>query len=129
MLDDGVGARVWTGAADGSPAGPCPYCSAPMRHPDGDPDAPPALAVCRTCQEVWVPDSASEWVAAHAASGAGGPVVASDALPADCANCGAPYQPDEDGRCHWCHAQIAAPQPLVMLVQPDPVPDRGFRLI
>jgi DNA-directed RNA polymerase subunit RPC12/RpoP len=128
MLSDGVGVRVWTGAAEGSSGGPCPYCSVPMHHPDGDPDAPRGLGVCRTCQEIWVPEAAREWMAAN---GAGGPAMASAEMaapPAECSNCGAPYQPDEDGRCHWCHAQIGAPQPVVVLMQPEPVPDLGFRL-
>ena len=128
MLAEGVGARVWTGAAAGSPAGPCPYCSAVMHRPDGDPDAPPGAAVCRACQEVWLPAAATGWMAAHAAAGSAGAAGAA-APPAECSNCGAPYQPDEEGRCHWCHAQIAAPQPVVVLVQPEPQPDWGLRLI
>ena len=131
LLAEGVGMRVWTGAAEGSGAGPCPYCSAPMRRPDSDPDAGPGLAVCRKCQEVWVPASAASWMAGHAAAspaGAGGSPEA-PSVPRECANCGAPYQPDEDGKCHWCHAQIGAPQPLVMFMQPEPVPDWSLKLI
>ena len=130
LLADGVGVRVWTGAASGRPAGPCPYCSAPMHRPDGDADAAAGLAVCRTCQEVWVPASAGGWMAAHASASASGVAgAAAPAVPTQCANCGAPYQPDEDGKCHWCHAQIGAPAPLVMVVQSPPEPDRGLRLI
>ena len=134
MLAEGVGARVWTGAEDGSAAGHCPYCSAPMRRPDGDADAAPGLCVCRMCQEVWVPASAADWMASHTASSSGGGAAAGAAVsapvvPAECGNCGAPYEPDEDGKCHWCHAQIAAAQPVVVLVQPEPEPDWGLRLI
>lgn len=130
LLAEGVGVRVWTGASEGSTAGPCPYCSAPMHHPDGDPDAAPGLCVCRMCQEVWVPASAGAWMAAHSAPPAtGGADGGAVPVPAECANCGAPYQPDGDGKCRWCHAQIAAPQPVVMLMQPDPEPDWGLRLI
>lgn len=128
LLAEGVGARVWTGASGGTPAGPCPYCSVPMHRPDGDPDSPPGAAVCRACQEVWVPTGAADWMAAHAAAGSAG-VAPPAAAPSECSNCGAPYQPDEDGRCHWCHAQIAAPQPLVMIMEPEPQPDLGLRLI
>jgi len=136
LLADGVGVRVWTGAAEGRPAGPCPYCSAPMRRPDGDADADSGLCVCRLCQEVWVPASASAWMASHAAPTAGGTGVAGvaggaggAAVPAECSNCGAPYQPDGDGKCRWCHAQIAAVQPVVLVMQPEPKPDWGLRLI
>ena len=132
LLAAGVGSRVWIGAAEGAPAGPCPFCRAPMRHPDGDPDAAPGLAVCRTCQEIWVPATAKEWLTAHTAATNGEAGEAPDAAsvraaPSQCGNCGAPFQPDEDGRCHWCQAQIAAPQPIVMLMEP-PAPERSFHL-
>lgn len=129
MLADGVGARVWTGAATGGPAGPCPYCSVPMHRPDGDPDAPAGLAVCRTCQEVWLPATASAWLAGHASPAATGGPSAPAGPPAKCSNCGAPFRPDEDGKCHWCHTQIAAPQPVVLVLQPEPTPDWGLKLI
>jgi hypothetical protein len=128
LLPEGIGMRVWTGAADGTPARPCPYCTAPMRRPDGDPDASQEICVCRTCQEVWVPAAASAWMAAHAAPATTG-TPASAPPPSECTNCGAPYHPDEDGCCHWCHAQIGPPQPVVMFMQPEPEPDFGLRLI
>lgn len=28
-----------------------------------------------------------------------------------CTNCGAPLEPDEGGRCRWCHARVRAEQP------------------
>jgi Zn-finger nucleic acid-binding protein len=129
LLADGAGAQVWVGSEEGGPAGPCPYCHAALRHPDGDPEAAVGLAVCRTCQQVWVPASAAEWMTAHAASSGrpGADAASVVAAPAQCSNCGAPYQPDEDGRCHWCQAQIAAPQPIVMFME-QPVPDHGIRL-
>ena len=128
-LEEGVGARVWVGAAGGPPAGPCPYCTQPMRQPAADADAGPGLAVCRTCQEIWVPAGAGAWMAAHAAPGQTSPLSARPA-PTECANCGAPYQPDEEGHCRFCHAQIAAPQPMVMIMQETaPASDWGnFRL-
>ena len=101
-----------------------------MHQPDEDPDAPSALAVCRLCQEIWVPASAANWMATHAAVGPDAPSAAAPPTPADCANCGAPFQPDEDGRCHWCHTQISSPQPVVLFMQaPEPAPSGGFRLI
>jgi Zn-finger nucleic acid-binding protein len=127
MLAEGVGPRLWTGSSTGVAAGPCPYCSAAMHRPAGDPEPPAGLAVCRTCQEVWVPAGASEWMAAHAAAPGGGPVAVP--APSECGSCGAPYQPDEDGRCHWCHAQIAAPAPVVVMMQPEPQPGWGLRLV
>jgi len=132
LLADGVGSRVWIGAAEGGPAGPCPFCQAPMHRPDGDAEAPAGLEVCRTCQQIWVPAAAGPWLTAHAAPPAGGSGSGPDAAsvmaaPSECSNCGGPYQPDEDGRCHWCQAQIGAPQPIVMLVD-SPPPERSFRL-
>ena len=127
MLADGVGARVWTASETGASGPACPYCGAAMHGAAG---VGADLSVCRTDQVVWVPDGAADWVAAHRpATGAPEPAVAT--LPAQCANCGAPYQPDEEGRCHWCHAQIAAPQPLVMVMESEapPEPTWGLRLI
>lgn len=118
-LEEGVGAGVWMGAASGSPAGACPYCSQAMRRPDADSAADPSLAVCRTCQEIWVPAGAAAWMTAHSVSGAASPLAAVPA-PTECANCGAPFEPDEEGRCHFCHAQIATPRPVVMIMQPAP---------
>ncbi len=128
LLAEGVGARVWTGAADGSSAGPCPYCSVPMHRPDGDADPPPGVAVCRTCQEVWVPAGAADWMSAHAAAGSAG-VAGVATAPSECSSCGAPYQPDEEGRCHWCHAQIADPQPVVVFMEQAPQAGWDLRLI
>ena len=131
MLADGVGPRVWTGSAEGSTGGPCPYCSGPMHKPDGDADAPPGLLVCRLCQEIWVPASAADWMAEHAAVGASGdvPAAGAAAAPTECPTCGAPFQPDGDGKCHWCHTQIGAPEPTVVFVEtPEPAPAGSFRL-
>ena len=131
MLSEGVGSRVWTGSSEGSTGGPCPYCSAAMRKPDGDADAPKGISVCRTCQEIWVPSSADAWIQSHAAPGAGGAagVAAAGAGPAECPTCGAPFQPDGDGRCHWCQTQISAPEPVVVFVPAaEPAPSGSFRL-
>ena len=132
MLADGVGARVWTASETGSTAGACPYCGAAMHSADGDPDGVPAgVCLCRTCQVVWVPENAAGWVTSHSSAQGQAMAAAGASLPTECANCGAPYRPDEDGRCHWCHTQIAAAQPLVVVMQaqPDPEPGWGLRLI
>ena len=130
LLTDGVGARVWTGSESGSAAGPCPCCSRPMHHADADDEAHSALAVCRMCQEVWVPASTADWMAAHSTGGGTGAASASAAAPppADCVNCGAPFQPDDDGKCHWCHTQIGAPEPAVVFVETPQPASSGFRL-
>jgi hypothetical protein len=132
MLAEGIGARVWTASAAGRPAAACPYCGAAMQQADGAlMGLPIDVTVCRMCQVVWVPDEAAPWVASHSSAEGQALAAASAALPTECANCGAPYRPDEDGHCHWCHAQIAAPQPVVVLMQrePDPEPGWGLRLI
>lgn len=113
MLASGTGPRIWIAAASGSAGPPCPYCSSPMRRPDAEPGAPQGLAVCRSCEQVWVPQAATAWMAAN---GAGGGSVLPPPLSATCDNCGAPYSPDEEGRCRYCHAQIGAPAPVVVFV-------------
>ncbi|HWE53925.1 MAG TPA: hypothetical protein VG435_00340 [Acidimicrobiales bacterium] len=115
MLNDGVGARIWMASASGPPGSACPYCSKPMHRPEAAPGAPEGLAVCRLCQEVWVPGPATAWMVAN---GATAPEPMAPALPATCANCGAPYEPDESGHCKYCQAQIGAPAPVVVFV-PD----------
>jgi hypothetical protein len=131
LLADGVGTRVWIGSAEGSTGGPCPYCSTAMHEPDGDADAAKGIWVCRMCQEIWVRASAADWMVAHARPGAGeaGGAAGAGSAPAECSNCGAPFQPDDDGRCHWCHTQIGAPEPMVVFVPaPEQATSGGFRL-
>ena len=123
LLTPGLGVRVWIASSEGSTGGPCPYCSLPMHRPDGLPaeDGDPGLLVCRTCQEVWVPGGASEWMTANRAAGGNDPGPAAVVMPPNqCQNCGAPFEPDGDGRCAYCRAQIAAPAPVVVVLQPDP---------
>jgi DNA-directed RNA polymerase subunit RPC12/RpoP len=126
MLDDGIGATIWVAAAAGPPAGSCPYCSLPMHRPAGSDAGAAGIAVCRLCQEVWVPANGSEWLAEHKPARPSVATPQAPAVPAECSNCGAPYTPDEDGRCEYCKAQIAAPQPVVVMLAP--MPDRGSRL-
>jgi DNA-directed RNA polymerase subunit M/transcription elongation factor TFIIS len=136
MLAEGVGTRLWTASATGQAAAACPYCGAAMHRADGalmalPTGVPIGVTVCRKCQVVWVPDEAAGWVASHSSTEGQAVAAASATRPTECANCGAPYRPDDDGQCHWCHAQIAAPQPVVVLLQrePDPEPGWGLRLI
>ena len=122
MLDEGLGAHLWVASAGGSTAGPCPYCSAPMHRPDAPvTDAAAAgLAFCRICQEAWVPGASSGWMEEHRSGGPAGESAVRPAPPAECANCGAPYAPDDAGRCRYCHAQIGAPQPIVVVLDTPP---------
>jgi hypothetical protein len=85
------------------------------------------MAVCRACQQVWVPASASAWMAAHANRGDGslGPAPA-PLPPSRCENCGAPAEPDPVGRCPYCHAQITAPEPAVVVAMAKPDPAYGY---
>jgi hypothetical protein len=126
LLQDGVGAAVWVASASGEPGPPCPFCSRPMRRvpaeagPDGlatySERGADGLAVCRTCQEVWVPASAAGWMHEHAAPHGeeAGCRWSESVLPCECPNCGAPLQPDPLGRCRYCHAQVSAPAPIVI---------------
>lgn len=129
MLTDGVGTRMWVASHDGSPAGPCPWCGRPMASPAPGAGGPAGLAVCHLCQQVWIPAAAGPWMTAHAAPGPvpapGAPAAPPGAVAAECSNCGAPAEPDQLGRCRYCHAQIAAPQPVTVELVPDPEPLGG----
>jgi hypothetical protein len=83
-----------------------------MRQP-GSGDAPAGVLLCHTCQQVWVPATATGWMSDHATPGASVPAQVSPTSQ-ECGNCGAPLEPDELGRCRYCHAQVTAPQPLIV---------------
>jgi DNA-directed RNA polymerase subunit RPC12/RpoP len=127
MLSDGLGAHIWVASSDGDPGVRCPFCTRAMGQPAPDTGAPSGLAVCHTCQQVWIPASAASWLSANAAPSTGGSAALAQpaAEPPECANCGAPFQPDDMGRCQYCHAQIAAPRPIVFEVDPSPRPPAG----
>jgi hypothetical protein len=127
LLQDGVGARVWVGSSEGEPGARCPFCTQAMRQPAPDAEAPAGLAVCHTCQQVWMPSLAADWLNANGAHIEGAPAFTAAATPTECANCGAPYQPDDVGRCRFCHSQIAAPTPIVFEVDQPAVPSASFR--
>jgi hypothetical protein len=115
LLGEGLGAHLWTSCTESNGyGGACPFCAQPMRTPGADIDAPAGLVMCHTCQEVWYPAAAESWVGAHGHAGSALPAAVA-AMPAECVNCGAPYEPDENGRCPYCHVQVAAPQPIVVI--------------
>jgi hypothetical protein len=118
LLQEGVGAHLWVASKSGAPGVDCPFCTHPMRQPTAEASLPAGLAACHTCQQVWVPASASDWMAAHLAAGAALP--SADPQLVECSLCGAPFQPDDDGRCRYCRAQIAAPAPIVVLASESP---------
>jgi len=129
MLEDGLGSREWVASAEGAPGPFCPFCGGQMHL------APGGTAMCRLCQQVWIPAGAQAWMSAHAAGGnaAAWPAPA-PARPATCENCGAPFQPDENGQCKFCQAQLEAPPAPVIIFNeaPDPQPaawHTGSRLI
>jgi Zn-finger nucleic acid-binding protein len=127
LLQDGVGARLWVAASGGEPGPRCPFCTQAMRQPAADADVPAGLAMCHTCQQVWIPASAADWINAHAAHLDGpSPFAAAATAPTECANCGAPFQPDDLGRCRYCHSQIAAPTPIVFELDQPAVPNTSF---
>jgi hypothetical protein len=113
-LADGTGARLFTASADGGQGEVCPFCHRAMRRlPDGC-AGPPGMAVCRLCEQVWLPADAADWLASHAAHAAGPP--SAPAPPGHCEDCGAPWAPDPEGRCRYCHAQLTAPAPAVVVM-------------
>lgn len=113
LLADGVGASVWVAAEDGRPAQQCPYCRLAMRRPDRLAGAPDGMAVCRLCEQVWVPVRAASWMAEHRGTAATA-ATATPPMPTRCENCGAPAEPDELGRCRYCQAQISSPAPVLL---------------
>jgi hypothetical protein len=116
LLEKGVGTRAWVVSGEGPPAGPCPFCGHPMRGVPASAGGTDGLAICRTCEEVWLPASVEPWLTAHAALGGGnasGPVGAR--LPTRCAECGAPFAPDAGGRCPYCRVQLSEP-PVTLVV-------------
>jgi len=125
-LAEGIGARLWVASEDGAPGGPCPFCARPMRQVPPQDDGSAGIAACHRCEQVWVPPSAGAWVAAHAARPAAG-----SEPPAEhslrCDGCGAPWEPDGDGRCRFCHVQLSTPQAVVVTLVPARRP--GDRLL
>jgi hypothetical protein len=55
---------------------------------------------------VWVPLAADPWISEHSPARGVSPLRQ---LPNKCGECGAPWQPDDQGACPYCHAQLTAP--------------------
>jgi Zn-finger nucleic acid-binding protein len=119
LLQDGVGARLWVASSSGAAGGPCPFCGQAMHHAGEGADAAAGFLMCRTCQEVWIPADAGDWLGAHAHPGALLPARAGTRADR-CGTCGAPLEPDEMGRCRFCHTQLTAPEPIVVNIQGAP---------
>jgi hypothetical protein len=105
LLAEGEGARIWVASEDGQAAGNCPFCEQSMRALPAS-AGPEGLAVCRICEQVWIPASAEPWIREHAAGGAAAGPTPAPELPSQCGECGAPWQPDDMGRCPYCRAQL-----------------------
>jgi hypothetical protein len=122
LVADGLGAQLWIASESGKPAGGCPFCNQSLHAVPPSAGGPEGMAMCRLCQQVWLPSGADSWVTAHAGrSGAGGPSPLA-AMPTRCEECGAPWQPDDMGRCHYCQAQLTVPTVVVFETPPAPAP-------
>lgn len=131
LLAEGVGSKLWVSASladSAADGGACPFCAQPMHRPAPEAGGPPGLLICHTCQQVLIPGGSDGWLAAHAAPGAVLPAPAASHTD-HCENCGAPRRPDEDGRCVYCHAQIADPAPVVVNIEAPAVNGTGDRLL
>jgi hypothetical protein len=111
MLAEGVETAIWLASEDVAPSGPgCPWCGHPLR-PVAPPLAPAPVAVCRTCEMLWIPAaSAGQLPAGQAAA----PSHLAPAVTDRCPNCGAPWMETPDGSCRFCHAAVVAPQIVVL---------------
>ena len=114
----GDGRRLWLASRDGQPSGVCPFCTGSLRTPAVD-APPPGLAVCRPCEQVWVPTTAEAALSGPAAAPTGRSAAPPQRThPDECPECGAPWAPDPSGRCRYCREQLAnAEQPIVIIEQ------------
>jgi hypothetical protein len=103
-LSEGVGALAWKEAANGLPAGLCPYCIRSMTGAELAAIGPQGLMVCVLDQQVWYPSSAEEWLNRHALADESRPVRV--ALPDRCSSCGVAFAVDQHGQCPLCHEPI-----------------------
>ncbi len=120
----GDGRRLWLASEAGTDAdATCPFCSGRLRTPAVD-SPPPGLAVCRRCEQVWVPaDAAASLATVTPPPNGGGEDAAGPAPkahPDACPECGAPWAPDPGGRCRYCREQLTADQPVVIIERLGP---------
>ncbi len=108
----------------------CPFCGGHLLAPAVGGVAP-GIAMCRRCEQVWVPAGADARLAPVAGAGGEeteGPGAAPvrPAHPDQCPECGAPWAPDAGGRCRYCREQLGAgDQPVVIIERPG-APERAF---
>jgi hypothetical protein len=130
----GDGRRIWVAAQAGQPGGTCPFCSRELLAP-AMPDPPPGLAVCRLCEQVWVPAEAEPWLQSRSPTAAATPGGAGGAggqsplgHPDECPGCGAPWAPDPGGCCRYCKEQLVS-APAVTIIIGGPAQSRTSGLL
>ena len=116
------GRRLWVAAEDGAPAGTCPFCAGGLLAPDLD-GTTPGIAVCRRCEQVWVPENADQRLAPVGAAPT--ETAARPLHPDRCPECGAPWAPDPAGRCRYCREQLSAADQPVVIIERDGAPGVG----
>jgi len=122
QLEPADASRVWRQSEEGAAVGRCPFCGGDLHAPAGEPDAG-GLAMCRRCQQVWVPKTAAPWIEAHTARKQPDEPEPQRLHPDDCPNCGAPYSPDANGHCRYCRAELDDPVPVIVaLPSPEHTP-------
>ena len=111
----GDGRRLWLASEAGADAdATCPFCAGRLRTPAVE-NPPPGLAVCRRCEQVWVPAEAAAALPAGASPPTDAAAPTAKAHPDECPECGAPWAPDAGGRCRYCREQLTADQPVVII--------------
>jgi hypothetical protein len=118
----GQGRQIWMAAQSGPVAGTCPFCSRDLVAP-ALPEPPPGVAVCRLCEQVWVPADAEAWLRGRDVPAS--PEAATAAAPArshpdSCPGCGAPWGPDPAGRCRYCKEQLAGSSTATVIIEGAP---------
>jgi hypothetical protein len=115
----GEGRHIWVAAQTGTVAGRCPFCTRDLVAP-AMPDPPPGVAVCRLCEQVWVPAGAEAWFAGRDQPAAPAAAPARPSHPDACPGCGAPWAPDPGGRCRYCKEQLAGSDAPTAIIEAAP---------
>jgi hypothetical protein len=110
------GRRLWVAAEQGTAAGTCPFCTGALLAPVLD-GAAPGIAVCRRCEQVWVPAGAEQRLAPATAAATTPEAAARPLHPDECPECGAPWAPDPAGRCRYCREQLSADDQPVLIIE------------